>query len=169
MIAAMLGAVAVPAMAQDKTDKMLDLTNPEVVASAIKDAGYKAELKANDKGEPVISSSTNGSAFTVEFYGCKEEKKGCGSFQFYSWYKKDPLYTVELANDWNAKKRFMKIAIDGDGDLSQYMDFTAVGHASQKAFEDMLDWYTVMDADLGKFLSEKRAAADKPAATPVTK
>lgn len=153
---------AAPAIAEDKADKMLDLSNPEVVAAAVRDAGYKAELKTNSKGEPYISSSTNGSDFTVEFYGC-EGVKSCGSFQFYSWYKKDPLYTLELVNEWNAKKRFMKIAIDGDGDLAQYMDFTAVGQSSQKAFADMLDWYTVMDADLGKFLSEKRAAAGKAA------
>ena len=156
MVAAAMALATTPAMAAE--EKMLDLSNPETVAAAVKDAGYKAELKTNDKGEPFISSSTNGSEFTIEFYGC-EEKINCGSFQFYSWYKKDPFYTLELVNDWNAKKRFMKLAIDSDGDMGQYMDFSSVGLFNQKAFADMLDWYTVMDAELGKFLSEKREAA----------
>lgn len=138
--------------------KMLDLSKPEVVAQATRDAGYRAELKTNSKGEPFISSATNGSDFTIEFYGCKA-KIDCGSLQFYSFYKKDAYYTLEMVNEWNARKRFMKIAIDSDGDLSQYMDFTAIGAQSQKTFADMLDWYTVMDSELSKFLKEKRDAA----------
>lgn len=151
-IAASCLAWAAPAAAEEK---LLDLSKPEVVAQATRDAGYKAELKTNSKGEPFISSSTNGSDFSIEFYGCKG-KSDCGSFQFYSWYKKEPLYTLELANEWNAKKRFMKIAIDGEGDLSQFMDWSAVGPVSQKNFADMLDWYTVMDSELSKFLKDKR-------------
>ncbi|HWK36779.1 YbjN domain-containing protein [Sphingomonas sp.] len=163
MVAAVaLAGASGPATAAEQ-EKYLDLSNPEVVASAIRTAGYKAELKTNSKGEPLIASSTNGSDFTVEFYGCNEARKGCGSFQFYAWYKKDPFYTLEMINEWNAKKRFLKVAIDGDGDLAQSMDFTSVGRVNQTAFADMLDWYTVMDGELGKFLSEKRTAAGKPA------
>jgi hypothetical protein len=161
MVAAGLVLAAAPAMAAQ--DKMLDLSNPATVAAAVKEAGYKAELKTNSKGEPFIASSTNGSEFTVEFYGCKE-KINCGSFQFYAWYRKDPFYTIALTNEWNAKKRFLKLAIDGDGDLAQYMDFSAVGRYDQEAFADMLDWYTVMDGELGKFLSEKRDEAAPAAA-----
>jgi hypothetical protein len=152
-------AWATPAAAQKETD-LLDLSDPKQVAQAMVAAGYKAELKSNSKGEPFITSSTNGQSFTVEFYGCKGAKE-CGSFQFYSWFKKDPFYTLELVNEWNAGKRFLKLAIDKDGDLSQFMDFTAVGRVERKAFADMIDWYTVMDGDLGTFLKEKRAAAGK--------
>lgn len=139
-------------------DKLFDATKPPEVAAALREAGYKAELKTNDRGEPFISSSTNGESFTIEFYGCKGVTD-CGSFQFYGWYKKDPLFTIAFANEWNAGKRFLKVAIDKDGDLSIYMDVTGAGKMTQAAFADWVDWYQVMDADLGKFIAEKRAAA----------
>lgn len=139
-------------------DKLFDPTKPPEVANALREAGYKAELTTNDRGEPFISSSTNGESFTVEFYGCKGATD-CGSFQFYGYYKKDPLFTVAFANEWNAAKRFLKVAIDKDGDLSIFLDVTGAGKMTQAAFADWVDWYQVMDADLGKFITEKRAAA----------
>lgn len=151
---AMAMAMTTPAAAQDT---LIDTTKPAVVAAALRDAGYKAELKTNAKGEPFISSATNGSPFTIEFYGCKGATD-CGSMQFYSWYKKDPLYTIALANEWNAAKRFVKVAIDGDGDFAMYMDVTSVGKMTKAAFADWVDWYEVMDAELDKFISGKRGA-----------
>lgn len=161
MIAQMMAAAAamLTATAAVAQDKLFDPTKPPEVAAALKDAGYKAELKTNDKGEPFISSAANGSPFTVEFYGCKGVTD-CGSFQFYGWFKKDPLYTIALANEWNASKRFLKIAIDKDGDLALWMDVAAVGKMTQAAFADWVDWYSVMDSELDKFLTGKRAATD---------
>ncbi|MHA6723107.1 YbjN domain-containing protein [Sphingomonas sp. RS2018] len=160
MMAAALALLAVPAAAQDK---LFDATDPATIAGALKEAGYKAELKTNAEGEPYIVSAANGSPFTIEFYGC-EKAKACGSFQFYGYFKKEPLYTVQLANDWNASKRFLKVRIDKDGDLALSMDVTGVGKMTQAQFADWVDWYQVMDGELDKFLTEKRAAA-KPAGT----
>lgn len=155
LVAAMMLAGAGPALA---ADALIDVRQPSQVADALRDAGYKAELKVNKRDEPYISSAANGSPFTIEFYGCKA-KVDCGSFQFYGWYKKDPLYTLELVNEWNARKRFLKIAIDSDGDLGMYLDVTGVGKMTKEAFADWVDWYQAMDAELAKFLDEKRTAA----------
>ncbi|WP_374146340.1 YbjN domain-containing protein [Sphingomonas sp. 28-63-12] len=138
-------------------DKMLDLSKPSNVASALMAAGYKAVLKQNSRNEPYILSSSNGTDFTIEFYGCKGQSD-CGSYQFTSWYKPDPLFTVAFANEWNVAKRFLKVAIDKDGNLNEYMDFTAVGTISQQNFADIVDWYKVMDAELAKFIDGKRPA-----------
>lgn len=159
MVAATALAVAMPAAAQDK---LFDATDPAQIVEAMKEAGFKAELKTNDQGEPFIKSAANGSPFSVEFYGC-EGQKGCQSFQFYSWYKKDPLYTLELVSEWNKLKRFLKLRIDQDGDLALSMDVSAVGKMTQANFADWIDWYQVMDGELDKFLSEKRRAAGTPA------
>jgi hypothetical protein len=147
-------ALAAPVSAQDA---LFDATKPEQVAAALRTAGYKAELKANDKGEPLIASAANGHDFTIEFYGCKG-KADCGSFQFFSWYKKEPLFDQAFANEWNANKRFLKAAIDKDGDLSLFMDVAGVGKMTQAAFADWVDWYQVMDADIDKFIAQRRAA-----------
>lgn len=149
--------LAAPAWA---ADRLLDLRQPEVVAQTLREAGYKGELKANSKGEPYVLSSANGSAFTVEFYGCSGVKD-CPSYQFRSWYKADPLFTAGFANDWNWENRFLKIAIDGDGDLNEYMDFSAIGKTTYANFVDSLDWYETMDADLTRFIEDRRKAAGK--------
>ena len=139
-------------------DRLLDLRQPKVVAAALLEAGYKAELKTNTKGEPYIASSANGSSFTIEFYNCKG-LVDCTSYQFSSWYKADPLFTLAFANEWNLKKRFLKIAVDTDGNLDEYMDFTATGKTTYENFADIVDWYQTMDASLAKFIDEHKNAA----------
>ena len=148
---------AVDAAAQDK---LLDLRQPGVVADALRQAGYKAEMKTNSKGEPYIDSSANGSSFTIEFYNCKG-LVDCTSYQFASWYKADPLFTLALANEWNLSKRFLKIAVDKDGNLNEYMDFTATGKTTYANFADIVDWYQVMDSALAKFIDEHKSAKGK--------
>ncbi|MDB5703739.1 MAG: YbjN protein [Sphingomonas bacterium] len=158
ILAPLLGmTIAGQAAAQDK---LLDLRQPTIVVGALHDAGYKAELKQNSKGEPYVLSSANGSDFTIEFYGCTGQND-CGSYQFSSWYKAEPLFTIALANEWNVGKRFLKIAVDKDGNLNEYMDFTAIGKTTQANFADIVDWYQVMDADLAKFVAAKKTPAAK--------
>jgi hypothetical protein len=156
---ALLASSIMPAAASAQ-DRLLDLRQPTVVAAALHEAGYKAEVKTNSKGEPYVLSAANGSDFTIEFYGCTGVKD-CGSYQFSSWYKAEPLFTLALANEWNLKKRFLKLAVDADGNLDEYMDFTAVGKTTFANFADIVDWYSTMDSELAKFVSEKRAAAKK--------
>lgn len=145
------------AMAQALKARPIDLTNPTVVAGAMREAGYKAELKRNDKGQSYIVSAANGSAFTVEFYGCKLDMN-CTSLQFFAWYKKQPYYTIEMANRWNDEKRFLRISIDKDGDLSTSIDISTLG-GTYESFADSIDWWSVMTGDLFEFLDEEEKAA----------
>ena len=84
--------------------QLLDLRQPSVVVGALQQGGYKAVLKQNSKGEPYVLSGTNGSDFTIEFYGCTATggQGDCGSYQFTSWYKPEPIFTAEFANEWNS-------------------------------------------------------------------
>lgn len=157
MLAAML--LAVTATGDD--DALIDAGQPEVVVTAVQKAGYRAELKINDRGQAYISSAANGSPFTIDFYDC-ENNKNCTSLQFYSWYKKDPIFTPAFTNEWNVSNRFLKIAVDKDGDLNLYFDITTAGKITYKNFADTLDWYTSLDAGFADFLAEKRKAI-KPA------
>jgi hypothetical protein len=140
-------------------DKLLDLRQPSVVADALREAGYKAELKTNSRGEPYIASSANGSSFTIEFYNCTG-LVDCNSYQFSSWYNADPVFTPSFANEWNLAKRFLKIAVDKDGNLNEYMDFSATGKTSYANFVDIVDWYQTMDGSLDKFISEHKSGAE---------
>jgi hypothetical protein len=161
LIAAALaaGLWATPALAQ-KADpaRMVDISRPEEVVKLLQSAGYKAELKKHEEsGDAFVSSAANGSPFTIEFYDCTPAK-GCTSMQFFSWYKNKPYFSVAMANRWNAKKRFLRIVIDKDGDLSTWMDLTTVGKVSYAFFADTVDWWQSMTGDLFKFMNEEEAA-----------
>lgn len=159
-VALAAGLWAMPAAAQ-KGDpaRMVDIAHPEEVVKLLQGEGYKAELKKHeDSGDPYIGSAANGSPFTIEFYDCGTAK-GCTSMQFFSWYKKKPWYDAGLANRWNAKKRFLRIVIDKDGDLSTWMDVTTIGKVSYANFADTVDWWSSMTGDLFTFLDEEEKAA----------
>ena len=150
--AAMLPTSAVAA------DRVVDVSGVAGVASLLREAGYKAEIKKGDDGDSFIASGANGGEFQIIFYGCKDDK-GCNSFEFYSWYKKEPFFSVGMANEWNASKRFLKVAIDKDGDLAEYLYVSTLGNMTFDNFKDYVDWYSSMDASLTKFIAEKRSAS----------
>lgn len=155
MVAAVLLAAATPpAHAQDR---IVEPNSIEAIVALMHEAGYKAEVKTQDNGERYIESGANGGVFSIYLYGCKN-KSGCDSFEFYSYYKKKPHYTAELANDWNAKKRFLKVVIDKDGDLAEYLYVSSLGKMTYANFVDYIDWYTAMDSDLSQFLQSKEPA-----------
>jgi hypothetical protein len=81
--------LAVPTNAM-AADRVVDVSSIEGVAALVREAGYKAEVKTGKDGSTYISSAVNGSGFQLNFYGCKDGK-GCESFDFYSWFKKEPL------------------------------------------------------------------------------
>ncbi|MCM8731342.1 YbjN domain-containing protein [Hephaestia sp. GCM10023244] len=153
------GVLLAAALMADKPaeDPLLNLRKPEAVAQALQQAGYRAEIKTSSKGDTYIASAANGQNFSIQFYDCGDD--GCNSLQFYSWYKKQDYFSPALTNDWNAHKRFLKVAIDDDGDLSEYLDVSTVGGMTQKNFDDLVDWFAVMDAELAKFLDERSGKA----------
>lgn len=150
-------AMTAPAMGS-AADRVVDVSSVKGVAALLQEAGYKAEIKKGDDGDAYIDSSTNGGGFQLIFYGC-ENDAGCDSFEFYSYFKKEPFFTAEMANEWNVKKRFLKVAIDKDGDLAEYLYVSALGNMTYGNFKDYIDWYASMDSELSGFLKERREAA----------
>ncbi|WP_136162238.1 YbjN domain-containing protein [Sphingomonas flavalba] len=160
VMVAVPGGAAAQAQTRADRERPIDVSRAEVVANAVRDAGYKAELKHNEKGDPYIVSAANGAPFIIEFYGCRPDS-GCSSLQFYSWYRKEPGFTLDMVNEWNAGKRFLKAYIDKEGDLGATMDVTTIGRMTQANFADALDWWAVMSADLATFI-DKRDGAPAP-------
>ncbi|QNQ11213.1 YbjN domain-containing protein [Sphingomonas alpina] len=156
-------AVATPALAKGEAqDRVIDISDIKTVAGVMMQAGYKADIKKSESGQEYIASGVNGSEFTVRFYGCKNNT-GCDSLEFFSWYKKQPHFSPALANEWNRDKRFLKVAIDADGDLVEYIYLSAIGKTTYANFIDYIEWYAQMDVSLGKFLNEKAEPAKETA------
>lgn len=148
-----------PSAAQDR---IIDISTVDGVAKVLLEEGYRAEIKKNDDGDPFIVSTANGSSFTIEFYGC--ENGACSSLQFFAWYKKESWYSIELANRWNAEKRFIKAAIDKDGDFATYLDVTTLGKTTYANFADTIDWWSVMSGEVSKFLDDAEGVSSKAGA-----
>jgi len=148
-------AVSAPAFA---ADRIVDVSSVDGVAALMREAGYKAEIKVSKDGAPYIESAIGGNDFQILFYGCKN-KIGCDSFDFYSWFKKEPFFSTDMANEWNANNRFLKVAIDSDGDLSEYAYISTIGKMTYDNFKDYIDWYASMDSELNSFIKERRDAA----------
>ena len=162
LAAAAAMAVSVPAFA---ADRIVDVSSVEGVATLMREAGYRAEVKVGKDGDSYIVSATGGNSFQVLFYGCKN-KVGCDSFDFYSWFKKEPFFSTDLANEWNRDHRFLKISIDGDGDIAEYASVSTIGKMTFDNLKDYIEWYGSMDAELVKFVDAKRKGTSADAEAP---
>ena len=155
LVVAAAMAVAAPAVADDR---VVDVNSVDRVAALLREAGYRAEIKVGKDGDFYLDSATGGSNFQIFFYGCKD-KIECDSFEFFSYFKKEPFFSTDMANEWNANHRFLKVAIDSDGDLSESATVDSIGRMTFDNFKDYVDWYGSADAELIKFVDQKRKAA----------
>lgn len=158
---AMMGAMMGPAMAaamalagvaaaRPAAAQSVDAANPASVVAAVQAAGYRATLDKTKEGNPIIRSAANGRNFSIVFDDCKD---GCKTLGFYAYYKRAPVHTLEAINKWNADKKFLRVYIDSDGDLSTDYQITTVGTIPRANFADALDWFVVMSAELNRVLA----------------
>lgn len=138
-----LGALALSSTAHAQN---VSATSPQGVVAALQNAGYKATLSKDSTGDPLISSSSGGSNFSVFFFGCTKNVD-CRTIQFFAGYS-DRKPTLSQMNDWNSKKRFARAYIADSGNARIEMDVDLDdGGMSAKLFEDNLEfWVAVMAA-----------------------
>lgn len=105
-------AVLLPVVCHADTIKadVYTIADPELVLELAKGFG-SASLDKDDSGDPMISGRAQGMKYVVLFYGCKDAKD-CRSIQLSAGYT--DAYSLEKANDWNTKFRWIK-AYDKDG------------------------------------------------------
>ena len=158
-IATLIGQAAPAApVAGSEGQQVMDIRQPNVVADLLAKAGFRADSLENRVGDPFVGSTSNGKPFSIQFYGCVQ-KRDCPSIQFYTWYKREPHFTADLANEWNAQKRFLRAGIDSEGDFAIYLDIAAEGGMTRANFRDTLGWFVLMEGEFRKFLAEKRPPA----------
>jgi Putative bacterial sensory transduction regulator len=121
-----------------ETDQYCSL---EDIASAIQEAGYKAEIEELQNGRKVIRSAASGSRFSVYTYGPADDLEKVQTIQFaYAVEKKvDP----EEINKWNVEKRFGKAYLDEDGDLNLDWDIV-VSYTTSEFLKECLNWWDLI-------------------------
>ena len=147
---------ASPAAAQDKNPCPAGLvcaSDPATVKAAMEKAGLKVTQSTDDGGDPMLSAN-NGYDFDVYFYDCVDHKQ-CDALRFEVVFKQDGTNTVDLANKWNASKRFLQMSLIKDGKLRAAYDVATIGGINQANFADILDWWQSMSNELDKFFKEQ--------------
>jgi hypothetical protein len=135
--------LAAPVSAQ-----LVTAQQPPSLVSAMQAAGYAATLETDKVGDPMISSSHEGTKFQIFFYNC-EAKKDCRTVQFHSGYDLKTNPTLSTINDWNRGQRFGRAYLDNEMDPILEMDVDLDdGGLSAPLFIDNLEFWTSV---LGKF------------------
>ena len=135
-LAAAAALLAVPASAQN-----VRASDPQTIVQALQGAGFKAELRKDGEGDPMIVSASSGSEFRVIFYGCTANKN-CATIQFLSGYEVKTPVTLAKINEWNKTKRFARAFLDNEGDPIILMDVDLDdGGLSKALFIDNLEFW----------------------------
>ncbi|MDP2739752.1 MAG: YbjN domain-containing protein [Pseudorhodobacter sp.] len=134
LVLASVTASATPVFSADIT-----ADNPAAIADLMRAMGYRAELTADNQGDPKINSATGGSNFRIYFYGCTANKD-CRSIQFAAGFDLTAGTTLDVVNKWNAAKRYTKAYLDDEQDPLIEMDINLdFGGVSENNFRDSLD------------------------------
>jgi hypothetical protein len=119
--AAVLGAAAPAAQAQGlrippivPAIPLVDATDPETLASLMRNEGVRAEVEMRESG-PVIRSGSDGINFFVYVYGCSNVGTDCRSIQWAAGVDMSPAPTLERINDWNRRRTIGKAHPGEDG------------------------------------------------------
>ncbi|WP_404338727.1 YbjN domain-containing protein [Sphingomonas sp. MMS12-HWE2-04] len=155
--AGFLLCLSVPAAAEDAAPCAANLvcaSAPATVVEAMEKAEFEPKLSKDRDGDPMIESNVAPYQFSLFFYGCTEHVK-CDSLRFESAFEKAPENTLELANKWNAQKRFLQAFIRPNGEFVVAYDLATIGGLNKNNFADVLAWWNNQLEELATFFEEE--------------
>ena len=105
------------------TPEIITLTDPEVVALALRTDGYRAKVVEGDSG-PIIESAAFGIDFSIVFYGCEGRAKFCTGMLFLSGFDLEFGAAPDLMEEWNVERLVGRAFLDKTCD--PFIDFYVV-------------------------------------------
>lgn len=148
-------AVAFAWPAQAQSDRMIRISNPNVVETFLKDLGGEI-LRREGSGKDVrLGVKLEGETFALRFTECTEATS-CSTLRFMDYWKGGGGLTVERANAWNASRPFLKVAVDPDGDTFATMEVPTDGSVSEEHFAGIVAAWVASLAACTEFLSDGR-------------
>ena len=138
VIAAACAALWVaPAAAQNVT-----AAEPESVAGALRDLGWRASHAIDAEGDPMVESSIEGVNYTIFFYGC-EGGRNCTALLFSAGFDLPDGATLSSMNDWNSGRLVGAAYLDPENDPFLQMFVTTTGGLNHENFGDVEDWWRI--------------------------
>lgn len=145
-IAALTSAIALaqPPSAERVRGGMFDASDPAGIARFMERTGYRVELRADTKGDPVIAGRFSGSEYMVQFYEC-EGGQFCNSVQFITQAPRPAALSTDTVNAFNARWRYARVVYD-QAQVKLLMDVNLDAGVTADNFEDTLDiWRQLVD------------------------
>jgi hypothetical protein len=133
-----------PPSAERVRGGMFDASDPAGIARFMEKTGYRVELRADTKGDPVITGRIARSDYVIQFYEC-EQGLTCNSVQFMSQAAKPATLTGDSANAFNAGWRYVRVTFDAT-QVKLQMDVNLDAGVTSDNFEDTLDiWRQLLE------------------------
>jgi hypothetical protein len=143
-------AFALPASAQAPPSAervrggMFDASDPAGIVRFMEKTGYRVSLAADTRGDPVITGRISRTDYVIQFYEC-EGGAFCNSVQFLASTPRPATVTVETANTFNARWRYVRLTVD-QTQLKLQMDVNLDAGVTADNFEDTLDiWRQLLE------------------------
>ncbi len=140
-----LAAVAqTPPSADRVRGGMFDASDPPGLASFMQATGYRAELSPDAQTDPVIRGRLSRTDYVIQFYEC-ENGAFCNSIQFLAQAQRPASLTLEQANAFNARWRYVRLTLV-DQQVRLQMDVNLDAGVTADNFEDTLDiWRQLLE------------------------
>jgi hypothetical protein len=149
--AILLGTMSAPAKSETEVRNVYTRISGPELQVLMQNWGFRAELSADNLGDPKISSKSNGVSFTLYTYGCDEQAiKQCTSVQLAVSFDKSSPLSVSQMNEWNKVQRYSVATLDDEGDPRLKMDVNVDGGVTEEGLRDSFD---IWEKSLGKFLT----------------
>ena len=133
-----------PPSAERVRGGMLDASDPPGMARFMEKTGYRVELGADPRGEPVITGRISRTDYVIQFYEC-EEGSFCNSVQFLAQAERPADFTLETANAFNARWRYVRLTLVDD-QVRLQMDVNLDAGVTADNLEDTLDiWRQLLE------------------------
>jgi hypothetical protein len=122
------------------------------VAQVLQDKGYRAEVGADSTGDPKVESATDGTNFTIFFYGCNHTPR-CGSIEFQMAFHLPKGMTADQINEWNRTHRFGRAYIDKVNDPFMEMDLDVEHGFLTEGLANNIDTWASLVPSFKKFIN----------------
>lgn len=148
-LAAGAACLAAAALAQTPSAErvrggMFDASDPAGIARFMERTGYRVELRADSRGDPVIAGRFSTSEYNIQFYEC-EGGQFCNSVQFVTQTARPASMTPDVANAFNARWRYARVVYDAT-QVRLLMDLNLDAGVTADNLEDTLDiWRQLVD------------------------
>ena len=126
-----------PPSAERVRGGMFDASDPSGIVRFMEKTGYRVELAADTRGDPVISGRISRTDYLMQFYEC-EGGQFCNSVQLVAQSPKPANFTPETANTFNARWRYVRITWDA-AQIKLQMDVNLDAGVTADNLEDTLD------------------------------